>query len=139
MGGKGVPSIHRVVDFAQGHCFGLALQNRAAVRTPQRADEAGFLKFDQKPSNHDGVRINRLRQPRRGTTIILLQCQDRHHMHRKSKSAARHAMNVTNLITLSKTSKRDDVGSPILQSCNRARVRPRVCYRARPRAWTVVD
>jgi hypothetical protein len=102
MGGKGVSLIHRVVDFPKGYFFRLAFQNGAAVRTPQRADKSGFLKCDQKSSNHNGVCINRLGQPRRGTAIVLLQCQDRHHMHRKNKSTAGHAMNVTNLITFSK-------------------------------------
>jgi hypothetical protein len=102
MGGKGVSLIHRVVDFPKGYFFRLAFQNGAPVRTPQRADESGFLKCDQKSSNHDGVCIHRLGQTRRGTAIVLLQCQDRHHMHRKNKSTAGHAMNVTNLITFSK-------------------------------------
>ena len=59
MGGKGVSLIHRVVDFPQGYFFRFAFENGTAVWTPQRADESGFLKFDQKSSNHDGVRINR--------------------------------------------------------------------------------
>lgn len=102
MGGKSVSLIHRVVDFPQGYFFRLAFQSGAAVRTPQRQDESRFVKFDQKPPNHNGICINRLGQTRRGTAIVLLQCQDRHHMHRKSKSTAGHAMNVTNLITFSK-------------------------------------
>ena len=141
MGGKGVSLIHRLVNFPQGHFFGFPFQNRAAVRTPQRGDESGFLKFDQEPSNHDGVGIHRLRQTRRGTTIVLLQCQDRHHMHRKSKSAAGHAMNVTNLITFSKGYQSGFhfrlSNSPIVHRARArvlvrtcARVRPRVCYRA---------
>ena len=124
MGGKGVSLIHRVVDFPQGYFFRLAFQNGAAVRTPQRADQSGFLKFDQKPPNHDGICINRLGQTRRGTAIVLLQCQDRHHMHRKSKSTAGHAMNVTNLITFSKGYQRGV--RRVLQSCSFSPRRPRL-------------
>jgi hypothetical protein len=106
------------VDFPQSHFLGFAFQNGAAVRTAQRADESGCLKFDQKPPNHDGVCINRLSQTRRGTASVLLQRQDRHYMHRKSKSAASHAMNVTNLITFSKGYQRRGVSR---RSSNRAR------------------
>jgi hypothetical protein len=145
MGGKGVSLIHRVVDFPKGYFFRLAFQNGAPVRTPQRADESGFLKCDQKSSNHDGVCIHRLGQTRRGTAIVLLQCQDRHHMHRKNKSTAGHAMNVTNLITFSKGYQKRgrEARCLILQSFNpsifnRARYRPRARAPRRPIVLVVV-
>ena len=108
---KGIALVDRVVDFAQGHLFGFAFQKRAAVRASQRGDQPRFLKFDQESSNHDGVRINCLRQTRRGAAIGLFQCEHSHHMHRKSKSAAWHAINVTKPITLSKGYQNDDLGT----------------------------
>ena len=92
MRGKGVALIYRVMDFAQGHFFGFAIQKRAAVRTSQRGDESGFLEFDQEASNHHGVRIHCLGQTRRGAASGLFQCEHSHHMHRKRKSAALHRM-----------------------------------------------
>jgi len=99
MRAKGVPRIYCVMNLAQGHLFGFAIEQRAAVGPAQRGNESGFLEIDQDASNHDGIRIDGLGQPGRGTAIRLLQCEHGHHMHRKRKSAALHAMIVTKLIT----------------------------------------
>jgi len=68
----------------------------------QSRDESGFLELDQDPSNHNRIRIDRLRQTGRGAAIRFLQREHGHHVHGKRKSAALHAMIVTELITLSK-------------------------------------
>jgi hypothetical protein len=90
MRGKGIALIHRVMDFAQGYFFGFALEQRTPMGPSQSGNQACLLQLDQESSNHHGIGIHGLGQTRGGTAICLLQCQDRHHMHRKSKSAALH-------------------------------------------------
>jgi hypothetical protein len=99
---KGLALINRVMNLPEGDLFGVAFQKCTPVGAAERRNESGFLELDQQSPNHHRIRVHGPGETGRGAAFCLFQCEHRHHVHRKSKTAILHAMNVTKLITLAK-------------------------------------